>query len=223
MKMTTLDRWESGNHSHTKRPCKIYEMKLYIDDQKYTLINAINQTNYKLQQCGWYYPHMTRDMAKQFLQKKAIGCFLLRQSSDSVRNYTISVKTAAGVVSIRIVTSVTDDGVSFRLDCSKKLTDHVVEENCVIDLVQQLVETKALTSYRFSDNKGHKNIPCFCTLLSLGCVTDVTSLYHSSSSQLCWIPPAMVILDAPKQEATRLLLKQLIVFAHPTGRNQFFL
>lgn len=177
MKMTTLDRWESGNHSHTKLPCKIFEMKLYIDDQKYTLINAINQTNYKLQQCGWYYPHMTRDMAKQFLQKKAVGCFLLRQSSDSVRNYTISVKTAAGVVSIRIVTSVTDDGVSFRLDCSKKLTDHVVEENCVIDLVQQLVETKALTSYRFSDNRGHKNI---ALQLETPVSVQPTSLRHLS-------------------------------------------
>jgi len=154
--MTTLDRWNSGNLSDFKP--KIYEMKLYIDEQKYTLINAINQTNYKLQQCGWYYPHMTRDMAKQLLQKKAVGCFLLRQSSDSVRNYTISVKTSGGVVSIRIVTSLADDGVSFRLDCSKKLTDNVVEESCVIDLVQQLVDTKALTSYRFSDNKGHNNI-----------------------------------------------------------------
>lgn len=155
----TRERWtRQGNSSH---PCKEISpavMRLYNDEQNYLLTNAINQTSHKLQQCGWYYPKMTKETAKNILQKRRAGCFLLRQSSDSIRNYTISVKTSVGVVSIRILASQKESYVSFRLDCSKRLTNTVVEESCVVDLVQQLVDTKALDVYRFSDNKGQSNI-----------------------------------------------------------------
>lgn len=134
-------------------------MKFYIDDQKYSLINAINNTNYKLQQSGWYYPHMTRDQAKEILEKRVPGSFLLRQSSESVRNYTLSVRTDHGaVVSIRIIAMCRHGDIYFRLDCSRRVTDQVVEEACVVDLLQQLICTKTLDVYRFSDNKGHRNI-----------------------------------------------------------------
>lgn len=137
----------------------IPSMKFCIDDQMYTLINAINNTNYKLQQCGWYYPDMTRERAKYILQSRPSGSFLLRQSSESIRNYTLSVRTKYGdVVSVRILASCKHADISFRLDCSRRITDHVMEEGCVVDLIQQLVSTRTLDVYRFSDNKGHKNI-----------------------------------------------------------------
>lgn len=158
MKMTTIEK--TAKTSAAVIPQSLLpSMKFYIDDQKYSLINAINNTNYKLQQSGWYYPHMTREQAKEILQERLPGSFLLRQSSESVKNYTLSIRTQHGaVVSIRIIASCKHGNISFRLDCSRRITDHVVEESCVVDLIQQLMCTKTLDVYRFSDNKGHCNI-----------------------------------------------------------------
>ncbi|XP_067936271.1 suppressor of cytokine signaling 2-like [Watersipora subatra] len=158
MKMTTVDLSKKPTTSIIPQSI-LQPLKSYIDDQKYSLINAINDTNEKLQQCGWYYPHMTRDEAKEILYQQPPGAFLLRQSSESLRNYTLSVRTPSGpVVSIRIIATCRHGNISFRLDCSRKITDFIIEESCVVNLIQRLIATRTLDIYRFSDNKGKRNI-----------------------------------------------------------------
>ncbi|KAF6022015.1 SOCS2 [Bugula neritina] len=160
MKMTSVEKYSKNSSSAVAIPkCLLPSFNLYIDEERYSLINAINSTSYKLQQCGWYYADMTREKAKEILHDKPIGSFILRQSSEAIRNYTISVKTQYGaVVSIRIMSTYKSGRITFHLDCSRKITDRMLEEGCVVDLVQQLITTRTLNVYRFSDNKGHRNI-----------------------------------------------------------------
>lgn len=135
------------------------------EDLRYSLINAINNVNYKLQQCTWFYPKMTRDQAKRVLQNKRPGLFLLRHSSSSESNtkYTLDIQASkrlgakSNIVSVRIKTTRKQREISFRLDCTRSLTDNRLQAGCVVDLIQQLVSTKALDNVCFTDNQGQEH------------------------------------------------------------------
>lgn len=107
-----------------------------------------------LEDCGWFYPSMSKEQAKSFLEGLSHGCFLLRTSSLALHKYTLSVRSSHGVVNIRIGISQISGLTLYHLDSSSKITDKALETQCIVELVRQLVCTQALQSYHFTDNRG---------------------------------------------------------------------
>lgn len=130
-------------------PCAIYSA---IPINQHINTSVIH----RLSQCGWYYPDMCRERARSSLDHLSVGHFLLRSSSDIAHKYTLSIRTASGVVNIRIGNTNISGIVLYHLDCSRKLssTEKSLETHCVIHLIEQLVNTDAMSRYQFTDNRG---------------------------------------------------------------------
>lgn len=125
-------------------------------ESSYSMIPLYNSTVHysSLEDCGWFYPSMSKEQARSFLDRLPYGCFLLRTSSLAVHKYTLSVKSSHGVVNIRIGISQASGITLYHLDSSRKITEKALETRCIVDLIQQLVCTQALDSYQFTDNRG---------------------------------------------------------------------
>lgn len=119
-----------------------------------SIANCITQQ--RLDNCGWFYPNISREHAKSLLERLPVGYFLLRTSSLSDHKYTLSVRVGDGVVNIRIGNYTDASGTTlYHLDCSRKVADGAVETStCVVRLIEQLVSLPSLSHYQFTDNRG---------------------------------------------------------------------
>lgn len=113
-------------------------------------------TEHRLSNCGWFYPHISREHAKSLLERLPVGYFLLRTSSLSNHRYTLSVRVSDGVANVRIGHYSDDSGTTlYHLDCSRKVADRDLETSaCVVRLIEQLVGLPSLSHYQFTDNRG---------------------------------------------------------------------
>ena len=62
----------------------------------------IASTVTKLEESGWYYGQLSWQQATDLLKGKQVGTFLIRDSSDSMYLFALSVQTERGPTSIRI-------------------------------------------------------------------------------------------------------------------------
>lgn len=128
--------------------------------------------------CGWYHPDTTAEMAKDMLQKSAVGTFLLRDSLNSKYLYSISVKSQRGATSIRI----TYHRGKFQLDCIEKLKDKLPKFDFILALVDYYVrcsieDRSRKNPNRFLDSSGRKDMSI---VLTKPRINTVSSLQHLS-------------------------------------------
>ncbi|XP_072838570.2 suppressor of cytokine signaling 1 [Pogona vitticeps] len=89
--------------------------------------NAIIRASALLEECGFYWGPLSVNMAHEKLKGEPVGTFLLRDSRQKNCFFTVSVKTATGPTSIRIIFQAGRfhlDGSHETFDCLFKLLEH---------------------------------------------------------------------------------------------------
>lgn len=81
---------------------------------------------------GFYYPHLSMELARSALRNAAVGTFLLRDSSHPGYILSLSVKTPRGVTSVRIHYH----SGQFKLDTADKSLDQLPKFTCPLQLMQ---------------------------------------------------------------------------------------
>lgn len=119
---------DDGDHWPGVPRCRRCRGLLADDD-----VEHLRMTSERLRSCNWYYPRFTRHDAKALLQRMGVGAFLLRDSSDARYVYALSLRTALGVMSVRI----TYDRGQFVFDCAEQhVSDRLMRFECAVDLVE---------------------------------------------------------------------------------------
>ncbi|XP_077172861.1 suppressor of cytokine signaling 1-like [Paroedura picta] len=91
--------------------------------------SSIIRTSALLEACGFYWGPLPVSAAHEKLRGESVGTFLLRDSRQKNCFFTISVKTASGPTSIRVVFQggrYSLDGSREDFDCLFKLLEHYV-------------------------------------------------------------------------------------------------
>lgn len=98
-------------------------------------LERIKNTLNKLETSGWYYGQLSWQQATNKLKSTPVGTFLIRDSSDPMHLFSLSVQTERGPTSIRIHYS---DG-EFKLDAEDLLAAKMPSFPCVVALVDHYV------------------------------------------------------------------------------------
>ncbi|XP_061455540.1 suppressor of cytokine signaling 1 [Rhineura floridana] len=91
--------------------------------------STIIRTSALLDECGFYWGPLSVNAAHEKLRGELVGTFLIRDSRQKNCFFTISVKTATGPTSIRVIFQAgcfSLDGSKETFDCLFKLLEHYV-------------------------------------------------------------------------------------------------
>lgn len=101
-------------------------------------LQKLSDTVRALRQSGWYYEGITYQQSHDLLKNKALGTFLVRESSDPRFLFSLSVQTERGPTSVRIHYI---NGY-FRLDSQPHLQGAMPLFPSVVELVQHYVNQR---------------------------------------------------------------------------------
>ncbi|XP_015265413.1 PREDICTED: suppressor of cytokine signaling 1 [Gekko japonicus] len=94
--------------------------------------SSIIHTSAMLEACGFYWGPLSVSAAHEKLRGEPVGTFLLRDSRQKNCFFTVSVKTASGPTSIRVIFQAgrfSLDGSKEDFDCLFKLLEHYVSSS----------------------------------------------------------------------------------------------
>ncbi len=179
---------------------------LHSGRTQFTSVNdlqILSQTESRLQDCGFYYPHMSMADAKKRLKGHAVGTFILRDSSHSGYLFTVSTKTVRGTTSVRIAYG---DG-HFRLDCDEALASHMPRFDCILSLIQYYILASKRRSSKcvWIESSGRKDTP---VVLSKPLKQNVSSLKHLARRALHQCVPNDKLEQLPANSKTLQYLKE---------------
>jgi len=118
----------------------------------------IASTVTKLEESGWYYGQLSWQQATDMLKGKQVGTFLIRDSSDSMYLFALSVQTERGPTSIRIHYC----NGQFKLDAEDLLVGNMPLFDCVVKLVDyyvKLSQTDKAKAHVWLDVSGRRDRP----------------------------------------------------------------
>lgn len=159
-------------------------------------------------ECNFYYGNMTNTEAKSRLHRCSVGTFLLRDSSDSRFRYSLSVKTARGTTSIRIVGTSTGQ---YRLDSDPHQESRMPAFRWILSLVEHyfLSASSANSSTEKGRHRGH------CVLLESSGRYDTPMVLRKplelSPAPLAHLCRRTVNNLVPSSEDRRKLIDSLVV------------
>lgn len=119
------------------------------------IVNTVN----RLDACGWYYGQLSWQQATDLLRSQPVGTFLLRDSSDPMFLFALSVQTERGPTSVRIHYG---DG-QFKLDAETTLFGAMPLFDCVVQLVDYYVQLVGQSdkskAHVWLDDSGRRDLP----------------------------------------------------------------
>lgn len=127
-----------------------------------------------LQQTHFYYDCMTSQQAKSLLAKCENGTFLIRDSADPNFLFSVSVKTARGPTSVRVLYS----NGRFQLDCDSKIRTVVPKFETVVALVDYYVRIgyNEKNKCRWLESSGRKDLPIVLKKPKVNTISDLKHL-----------------------------------------------
>lgn len=138
-------------------------------------------TCYELTFCSYYLAELTSTQAKDHLRRSPTGTFLIRDSAHPQYIYSLTVKTARGVTSIRI----RYDPDGFRLDSDAEQASLMPAFDSAVALIAHYVDESrddrqqrrrpARSSCVFLDRAGRRDVP---VVLKTPCRSRVAPLGH---------------------------------------------
>lgn len=97
--------------------------------------NGLSEVLARLRVCGWYWGPISNLEATRKLKSTPCGTFLLRDSSDSRHLFTLSVRTANGMTSVRLLFK----RGRFALDSVEANCEMTPNFDCVLKLIYYYV------------------------------------------------------------------------------------
>ena len=133
-----------------------------------TKITPLERVLQILKESGFYWNDIDRNEAKDLLQHRQPGTFLVRPSSDSRHMFTLTLKTMNSVRSIRIVMlngqfwfETSGDCFAPSFDCVVKLVDFYVKEGSKAITegnTERTAKRKLLTQPLYKEASGLKHL-----------------------------------------------------------------
>ena len=133
----------------------------------------------RLHLTGWFYPHLTMYEAKCKLRDCQPGTFLLRNSSDPTRLFSLSVKTKRGTTSIRIQIH---NGL-FSLESDPTSSSPTPSSDCVVKLVECYVKAREEKAARKRQETGRSSLDKFVLLETTGRMDTPLTLERGLTTQ----------------------------------------
>lgn len=119
-------------------------------------LDRISSTWNKLEASGWYHGQLSWQQATNKLKSTPVGTFLIRDSSDPMYLFALSVQTERGPTSIRIHYS----NGQFKLDAEALLAGNMPLFDCVVKLVDyyvKLSQTEKAKAHVWLDTTGRRD------------------------------------------------------------------
>ena len=113
-------------------PCP-WSFDNYLIDKDVTRLCEVKKL---LQTSGWYHQELSSQQSENLLKEAPIGCWLMRDSSDSRYIFAVSVQTARGPTSVRVHFY----RGRFRLDAEPRLAMAMPLFACPIKMLEYYVE-----------------------------------------------------------------------------------
>lgn len=138
-------------------------------------VNRLQEVKRTLQICGWYHEGISWQQSESLLKDRPVGHWLMRDSSDSRYTFAVSVQTARGPTSVRVLYFFG----RFRLDAEPRLALTMPLFDCPISMLKHYMDySKRMDEHRrevWVDYSGQLHSQIY---LTKPLIKEVRSLSH---------------------------------------------